>query len=110
MEAETPFEMTVQELSEALRDGHALTILDVREPQEVAVCRLDPSVHIPMSDLPGSLTQLDKAEPLVVLCHHGARSAQVVAWLRHNGFSNAINLRGGIHRWAQEIDPTTPTY
>ena len=110
MNAETPFEMTVQELDQARRAGRELTILDVREPQEVAVCRLNPSLHIPMSDLPGALDRLDEGTPLVVLCHHGVRSGQVVAWLRHNGFSNAVNLQGGIDRWAKQIDPALPTY
>lgn len=110
MDAELPFELTVQELDQARRAGRALTILDVREPQEVAICRLSPSLHIPMSDIPGAVDQLDGEILTVVLCHHGIRSGQVVAWLRHNGFSNTINLKGGIDRWARKIDPTVPTY
>lgn len=110
MATDIPFEMTVQDLDQARQSGSALTILDVREQQEVAICRLSPSLHIPMSGIPGALDQLDRDNPLVVLCHHGVRSGQVVAWLRHNGFSNAINLQGGIDRWAQQIDPAMPTY
>ncbi len=110
MAPETPLEITVSDLLALKNENSVHTLLDVRELQEIAVCRLDPCLHIPMPDVPASVDQLPSDRPLVVFCNHGMRSAQVVAWLRHNGFDNAIDLQGGIDRWALEIDPTMPTY
>ena len=110
MTSEIPFELTVNDLKELRDDGSPHTVLDVREAQEVMVCSLDPSLHIPMSEIPASLDRLPDIHPIIVLCHHGMRSAQVVAWLRHNGIGSAINLKGGIDRWAKEIDASMATY
>ena len=64
-----------------------------------------------MHEVPGYLDRLaDGRENWVVVCHHGARSLQVTAWLHQNGFSNAISLRGGVDAWSREIDPSMPRY
>lgn len=85
-------------------------LLDVREPQEVAICAIDGSVHIPMNTIPANLNKLPKDKPLVVMCHLGGRSAQVTHWLRAQGYDNAVNLEGGIAAWAAEIDPKMASY
>jgi rhodanese-related sulfurtransferase len=85
-------------------------LLDVRESQEVAICAIDGSVHIPMNTIPGNLDKLPKDKPLVVMCHLGGRSAQVTHWLRAQGYDNAVNLEGGIAAWAAEIDPKMASY
>ncbi len=110
MEEQTPLEISVQELS-AMRDaGDALTILDVREPHELAICKIEGSLDIPMQSVPANLGKLGDAECLVVICHSGMRSMQVTRWLRQNGVDCATNLKGGIDSWAREIDSSMATY
>jgi len=85
-------------------------VLDVREPWEVAICAFEGSLNVPMRELPTRLPELPRDRPLIVVCHHGMRSYQAAAWLRRNGFGNAVNLAGGIDAWARAIDPAMPSY
>ena len=87
-----------------------VTLLDVREPWEVALCRLEGSVNIPMGQIPGRLAELDPARPTVVICHHGMRSLQAGAFLERQGFADVVNLRGGIDGWARSVDPDMAVY
>ena len=103
-------EISVQQFDEMRRNEETMTVLDVRNPPEIAVCAFDGSTNIPMHEVPGYLDRLPTDEKLVVVCHHGARSLQVTAWLHQNGFSNAISLRGGVDAWSREIDPSMPRY
>lgn len=105
-----PIEIEVERLSEMLRGGEAVTVLDVREPWEVGICGLPGSLDVPLATLPGRVGELPKDRPLVVMCHHGGRSAQATMWLRRNGFDNAANLSGGIDAWARRVDPNMRTY
>ena len=97
---------------DASRTGALL--LDVREPWEVALAaiRIDGlrTLSIPMQEIPGRLAELDAAQPVVCICHHGARSAQVVAFLERQGFDAAYNLAGGIDAWSLHVDPAVPRY
>jgi len=97
-------DITVQDLDGLRRSGAALTILDVRNPSEIAICAIADSTNIPMNEIPASLDRLPVEGVLAVICHSGMRSTQVTTWLRRNGFPNAVNLRGGIDSWAREID------
>jgi rhodanese-related sulfurtransferase len=85
-------------------------LLDVREAWEFRLCALDGSVHIPMSQIPARLQELDTQREIVVVCHHGIRSNRVAHFLSHQGFRNVLNLAGGINAWAREIDKTMGTY
>lgn len=85
-------------------------ILDVREPEEVAVAAFPHATHIPMADIPSRLTELDPDRETIVVCHHGVRSAQVAMYLARMGFERAVNLIGGIDAWSEEVDPSTPRY
>ena len=107
MAGDPPFEISVEELA-----GHEgpITVLDVREAWEREVCRLESSLAIPLPELPQRLAELPREGMLVVLCHHGMRSAHAAGWLRANGYRNAVNLAGGIDAWARRIDPTMGTY
>ncbi len=87
-----------------------VTLLDVREPWEVALCRLDGSVNIPLGQLPSRLAELDPARPTVVNCHHGMRSQQAAEHFLKKGFTNVWNLRGGIDAWSTTVDPKVPRY
>ncbi|MDP3541245.1 MAG: rhodanese-like domain-containing protein [Elusimicrobiota bacterium] len=101
--------MTVNEYAAWRRANKAHLLLDVRQPEEYATARLDGAVLIPLDELPGRLAELPKALPLVVLCHHGMRSAHAVHHLREAGF-DALNLVGGIDAWSRDIDPEVPIY
>lgn len=89
-------------------------LLDVREPWEFALAaiRVDGlrTLHIPMNEIPGRLSELDAAQPVVCICHHGMRSAQVVAFLERQGFDAAYNLAGGIQAWSEQVDASVPCY
>lgn len=85
-------------------------LLDVREPWEFATCHIDGATPIPMQTIPARHPELDPDAPVVCICHHGARSMQVAAFLEHQGFTQVSNLQGGIHAWALQVDPAMPTY
>ena len=103
-------DMTPVELKARIDAGNAPVILDVREPHEIAICRIPGSVTIPLGELPQRLGELDAAAETVVHCKSGVRSARAVGLLREAGFADARNLAGGILRWINEIDPALPRY
>jgi rhodanese-related sulfurtransferase len=106
----SPMEITVQDFASLREDDEILTILDVRNPPEIAVCAFSGSLNIPMHEIPDNLDNLPTEGRLIVVCHHGARSLQVTAWLRRNGLGHAVSLRGGVDAWSREIDPSMPRY
>ncbi|MFN7207203.1 MAG: rhodanese-like domain-containing protein [Burkholderiales bacterium] len=87
-----------------------LVLLDVREPWEWELCRIENSLHIPMGQVPARLNEMDHDAEIVCICHHGARSAQVGFFLERNGFERVYNLSGGVHAWAEQINPTMARY
>ena len=89
----------------------APVLLDVREPWEVQIASIADAIHIPMGEITSRAhAELDPDQPIVVLCHHGARSLSVTMWLRNQGFDQAQSLSGGIDLWSRQVDPTIPTY
>jgi rhodanese-related sulfurtransferase len=85
-------------------------LLDVREPWETQICRIEGSELVPMQVLPEKLASLDPARPIVCICHLGGRSMQVAMFLTRQGFEHAYNLAGGVNAWAHQVDTTMPTY
>lgn len=85
-------------------------LLDVREPWEFNICRIEGSINIPMQDIPARLQELDDEQQIVAICHHGMRSAQVAMFLERQGFKHVINLTGGVAAWAAQVDPSLPQY
>ncbi len=85
-------------------------LLDVREPWEFDVCRIEGARLLPMRSLPAHLPELDRRRQIVVICHHGVRSFHAGRFLEHSGFADVINLTGGVDAWAKEVDPAMPTY
>lgn len=85
-------------------------LLDVREPWEYDICHLHDSTLIPMGQLANRVQELNKDEETVVICHHGVRSLQVCYFLTSAGFTNLINLSGGLAAWALDIDKDMATY
>ena len=104
-------EITIDDLAAMRARGEKLTLLDVREPDELVTASVrEPHVAIPMGDIPERIGELPKDQTLVVMCHHGGRSARVVGYLEANGFTNAVNLAGGIDAYALKADPSVPRY
>lgn len=85
-------------------------LLDVREIAEVQVCQIPESIHMPMRTVPTRIQELNPEADIVCICHHGGRSMQVANYLIQQGFENVINLTGGIHAWATQVDLTMQTY
>ncbi len=109
-------QIAVQDLA-AFVAGHtapAPLLLDVREDWELQTARLDlpgaTTVHIPMHSLPARHTELRPVQPILVLCHHGARSLQCVAFLQQQGHTAVYNVAGGIDAWSREVDAAVPRY
>lgn len=106
--------MTVEELAQRLARSEPLTLLDVRENSERAVCAIGAGgLHIPMRAIPTRLDALRAAAvdaPLVVYCHHGVRSMAVATWLAGQGICGIHNLDGGIDAWSLRVDPAVPRY
>lgn len=98
----------------AVRTHGAPVVLDVREPSELQVASIKADgfelITIPMGVIPPRLNELDPEQPIACLCHHGARSMQVAAFLERHGFTRTFNLTGGIHAWAVQVDSTMPKY
>jgi rhodanese-related sulfurtransferase len=109
-DAVSQWAMTVHELMRWRDRGEPHLVVDVREPAELAICWLDQARPIPMNQIPDNVERLPRDRPIVVMCHHGIRSAQVVDYLRQSGLTNAVNLHGGIDAWAREVDPQMAVY
>jgi len=85
-------------------------LLDVREPWEFAICKLDDSQLVPMRQVPEYIQALDPHLEIVVICHHGIRSKAICQYLEQHGFDQLINLEGGVNAWAKQVDPGMAVY
>lgn len=104
-------EIDASELNRRLQTQVPPLVLDVREHWELSLASLPGAVvHIPMAEVPRRITELERGRETVVMCHHGARSRQVVAFLQQCGFEHVLNLAGGIDAWTREVDPGVPAY
>jgi rhodanese-related sulfurtransferase len=98
--------------------GEPPLLLDVREPWEFALAAIHVdgwrTLHMPMNEVPDRLAELEdartRAQPVVCICHHGMRSAQVVAFLERQGFAAVYNLAGGVDAWSEQVDAGVPRY
>jgi rhodanese-related sulfurtransferase len=112
-ETALPLEVAPREVRRRLEAGEKLALIDVREPGEFHRARIDGAELIPMRTVPAELSRLDAqadATELIVFCHHGIRSLNVVHWLREQGVGACRSMAGGIDRWSLEIDPSVPRY
>jgi len=103
-------EVAPMELKRKIDLGEGIVLLDVREPFEYALCRIENSKLIPLGELRGRVGELDKSAETVVYCHTGVRSARAVELLSSEGFRRVRNLKGGIRAWAEEVDRKIPIY
>jgi adenylyltransferase/sulfurtransferase len=90
--------------------GEDFQLIDVREPHEYQICRIPQARLIPLGELPKRLHEIDRSRPIVVHCKTGGRSAKAADLLRRNGFTNVLNMTGGILAWSSKVDPSVPKY
>lgn len=104
------YDITPQELKARLDAGDDLLIVDVREPHEWDICRIDGAQLIPLQTLPAHFEELPRDREIVVHCKLGGRSAKAAEFLRAKGFDRVLNLTGGIYAWIDSVDPTQRKY
>ena len=99
-----------EELKKRLDSGEKPILLDVREPWEFSICKIEGSVNISMSEPEKLINELNANDEIIAICHHGMRSFQVCNYLENNGFNKVLNLDGGIDSWAKTIDTDMAQY
>lgn len=104
------WDITAADLARRLKAGNHLRLIDVREPHELEISRIEGAELIPLGQLAGRLSELDSAEEIVLFCKAGTRSARALEVLVSAGFRKVKNLKGGINAWAREVDPSLPIY
>ncbi len=102
--------ITPEQLDERRRRGDALLLIDVREPEEFELARIEGAQLLPLSRFDEWATTLDAGDAIVFMCHHGIRSAQTCAFFARQGFRQLYNLAGGIDRWSCQVDRRVPRY
>src|SRR5262245_3854884 len=108
-EAES-WEMGPRELAQRLAQPEPPMLIDVREPHEFQIARIEGATLIPLNTLPARLSELDSSREIALYCHHGQRSMRALEMLRRSGFRKLKNLRGGIDAWSREVDRSIPRY
>lgn len=103
-------EITTYELKKIMDSKKPFTLIDVREPHEYQICRIEGSLLIPLATIAGQMNQLDQTGEIIVHCQSGKRSYEAVKFLKSMGFSKARSLKGGIKAWSEDIDPSLPVY
>jgi sulfur-carrier protein adenylyltransferase/sulfurtransferase len=103
-------EMSPLELKRRMDAGEPFELIDVREPFEYEIARIDGAKLFPLGEITERLDELKREQPIVVHCHSGKRSAQAVRLLQQRGFANVYNLEGGIDAWSDQIDSNVPKY
>lgn len=105
-------DLTPAALHARLAAGEDIQLVDVREPVEFAHCHLPGSVLLPLGEVPRRANaEIRRQGPVVLICHHGVRSAQALGYLSQRlGYENLLNLKGGIDAWSREVDPSVPVY
>ena len=101
-------EITPKDVKARIDRGEKLVLVDVREPWEHQLCRIEGAKLVPLGSL--GLQTLPDVDEVICYCHHGMRSLDAAAWLRFQGIARAKSLAGGIERWSVEIDPKVPRY
>ena len=105
-------EITPAALHARLAAGDDIQLIDVREDIEYEYCHLPGSRLVPLAEVPRRAAfEIRRQGPVVLVCHHGVRSAQALAYLSQRlGYDNLLNLKGGIDAWSREADPSVPVY
>src|SRR5881397_2463542 len=109
-EDETIPAMSAHELKRKMDAREAFELIDVREPFEYEIARIDGAKLIPLGEIAERADELQREQPIVIHCHSGGRSTEAVRLLQQRGFTNVYNLKGGIDAWSDQIDPSVPKY
>jgi molybdopterin/thiamine biosynthesis adenylyltransferase/rhodanese-related sulfurtransferase len=104
------WDITAKELAELLVGDHPPQLIDVREPHELEISKIDAAKLIPLGQLALHLSELDSAQEIVLMCKEGTRSTRALELLLGAGFRKLKNLKGGINAWAGQVDPSLPQY
>jgi len=104
------WDISALELAERIRQGNGPRIIDVREPHELEISRLEGADLIPLGQLASRMSELDSAAEIVLICKAGTRSTRALEILHSAGFRKIKNLKGGINAWAREVDRSLPVY
>jgi adenylyltransferase/sulfurtransferase len=102
-------QLSVKEYKSRIDKGEELFLLDVREPYEYQIAQIGGTL-IPQNDVPNRLAEIPRDKEIVVQCRSGARSQRIAEFLKQSGYTNVVNLAGGILAWADEIDPKVQKY
>jgi rhodanese-related sulfurtransferase len=110
-----PFQsLSVDALAQHMANGEDWQLIDVREPDELAIASLEGFVNLPLSQFStwseSIHTQFEAHKATAVLCHHGMRSAQMCGWLAQQGFTQLHNITGGIDAYSVVVDRSVPRY
>jgi adenylyltransferase/sulfurtransferase len=103
-------EMSPRELKRRMDGGEPFELIDVREPFEYEIARIEGARLIPLGEITERLDELKREQPIVLHCHSGKRSAQAARLLLQRGFTRVYNLEGGIDAWSDQVDPNVPKY
>jgi rhodanese-related sulfurtransferase len=104
-------QISAKEVGERIARGEKFLLVDVREPWEYDLCRIEGAKLVPLGTIPASLNALlDTEDDVVLYCHHGMRSLDAAVWLRQQGVETAKSMAGGIERWSIDVDPNVPRY
>jgi rhodanese-related sulfurtransferase len=98
------------EVKSRMDRGEKIVLLDVREPWEYELCRIEGAKLVPLGSLAANVNGLLGVDEVICYCHHGMRSLDAAAWLRFQGIEKAKSLSGGIERWSTDVDPHVPRY
>ena len=109
-EALHPLEISCADYNGWRSEGREHMLLDCREPHEYDTAAIDGATLVPLGEIPGRVGELPRDQPIVVHCHHGARSLRAAEFLNQQGFENVKSLAGGIDEWSLEVDPEVPRY
>jgi len=101
--------MSAAQLAAHLQTAAPL-LLDVREPWEFDICHIEGSLSMPMGQVPNRLDELQADDEIIVICHHGVRSQQVIWFLQQQAREKLVNLDGGVDAWARTVDADMPVY
>ena len=108
-----PIEVSVAEVKRRIDGGESVLVIDVREPEEYAIARLEGAELVPLGTIPQNLPRLaatGNGKSMLLLCHHGVRSLNAAIWLRAQGVKDAQSICGGIDAWSQLVDASVPRY
>lgn len=103
-------QLSVDDLKKKFDAGEKIVLVDVRQANELDICKIDGAIHIPLHELTQRVGELDPSSEIVMQCHHGGRSQRAAEFLVSQGFRNVANLAGGIEAWAVHIDPNMARY